>query len=181
LIGVAAWTISARRAAIGSRLAAALAIVGIGALIPSTWDAWSHEEFPRSRAAQYKAWKDVIAPGDDVFWGESPLSVWVLLNRPNYISGLQTSGMIFSRAAAVELQRRALTLSGAVGPPTFMSWAYTGAHLALSPDQLKGICRLQSFNYLVTNADLGMQPVAELDKLKLYRCAPQARAAAAAT
>jgi hypothetical protein len=116
-----------------------------------------------------------------VFWGESPLSSWVLLNRPNYLSATQTSGMIFSRESALELQHRALALRDFVGPPTFLSWAGAGAHLSLSPEQLQGICRLAAFNYLVTSVDLGMQPVAALDKLKLYRCAPQARAAAAAT
>jgi hypothetical protein len=181
LIGIAAWVISKPRVSIAPWAFTALAIVSIGVLLPFGWRAWSGEEFPQPQMERFSAWRQVIAPGEEVFWGESPLSSWVLLSRPNYISGLQTSGMIFSRAAAVELQRRALSLSEAVGPPTFMSWAYAGTHLSLLPDELKGICQLAAFNYLVTSADLGMEPVAVLDKLKLYRCAPQARAAAAAT
>ena len=181
LIGIAAWTLHGPRVAGGSRVFAALAVAVICVLLPFTWPAWSRQEFPRPQLARFTAWQEIIAPDDDVFWAESPLSSWVLLNRPNYISGLQTSGMIFSRVSAMELQRRALALSSAVAPATFLSWSHAGAHLSLSPDELQGLCRLAAFNYLVTNADLGMQPVAVLDKLKLYRCAPQARAAAAAT
>jgi hypothetical protein len=181
VIGIAAWILTKPRVAIGSWAFTVLAIAGIGVLLPSAWKAWSREEFPQPQIERFAAWRQLIAPGDEVFWAESPLSSWVLLNRPNYISGLQTSGIIFSRAAALELQRRAMALSGAIGPTSFMSWAYAGAHLSLSPDELKGICPLAAFNYLVTNADLGMAPVAVLDELKLYRCAPQARAAAAAT
>jgi hypothetical protein len=181
LIGVAAWISNRPRAALGASCVAASAVVCIGVLLPFAWQAWSREEFPPPQIARFAVWRDIIAPGEDVFWSESPSSTWVLLDRPNYISGLQTSGMIFSRPAALELQRRAAALSGVIGPPTFLSWNAAGAHLSLSPDQLQGICRLAPFNYLVTNTDLGMPPVAVMDKLKLYRCAAQARAAAAAT
>jgi hypothetical protein len=182
VIGIAAWMSNLPRVAIGARIAAAaLAIVCIGVLLPFGWQAWSREEFPQLEVVRFAAWRDIIAPGENVFWGESPLSSWVLLDRPNYISGLQTSGMIFSRSAAAELKHRALALSGVIGPSTFLSWNGAGAHLSLSPDQLRGICRLAPFKYLVTNTDLGMPPVAVMDKLKLYRCDAQARAAAAAT
>ncbi len=181
LIGTAAWIIYRPRAVLASWACAAFSITAIGALLPWAWQAWSAEEFPQRQVERFAQWRDLIAPGDEVFWGESPASSWVLLNRPNYISGLQTSGMIFSRAAALELRRRALALAGAVGPPTFLSWDYAGAHLSLTTDELRGICRLAAFQYLVTSADLGMPPAAQLDRLKLYRCMPQARAAAAAT
>jgi hypothetical protein len=181
LIGIAAWLSNRPRAVIGRGIVTAIGLVCISVLLPFAWQAWSLKEFPPLEVARFAAWQNIIAPGEDVFWGESPLSTWVLLNRPNYISGLQTSGMIFSRPAALELQRRALALSGVIGPPTFLSWNGAGAHLSLSPEQLRGICRLQAFKYLVTNADLGMPPVAVMNKLKLYRCDAQARAAAAAT
>ena len=112
---------------------------------------------------------------------DGSLSTWVLLNRSSYISGLQSSGVIFSRESALELERRALALSEFVGPGNFLSWSSAGPHLSLSTTALQGICSLGRFGYLVTSADLGMQPVAVIDQLKLYACTPQARAAAAAT
>ena len=188
LIGVAAWILRRWRA-LGSWACSALAIAAIAAMWHSTWQMWSRRDFPPEMSARFATWRTLIAPGDEVFWGESPLSTWVLLNRPSYISGLQTSGMIFSRESSLELARRALALEGVVGPATFLSWSGAGAHLSLSPEALEGLCRLGVFDYLVTGADLGPQPVAVMDHLKLYACRPhaplptepQARAAAAAT
>lgn len=177
---VACVTLVPRRPIAGATCSV-LGIAAIAVLLPFAWSAWTIQDFPRSQIERFAGWRRAIAPGDEVFWAESPLSSWVLLNRPNYISGLQTSGMIFSRAAALELQRRALTLTGAIAPPTFLSWNWAGAHLSLSSDELRGICHAAVFPYLVTYADIGMAPAAVLDKLKLYRCAPQTRAAAAAT
>jgi hypothetical protein len=94
----------------------------------------------------------------------------VLLNRPTYISAAQTAGVIFSRGSALEMQRRANRLSAVVAAQNFLAWSNTGAHLSLSPAQLEGICRLGAFDYLVTGADLGIEPAAQLDQLKLYRC-----------
>jgi hypothetical protein len=181
LLCLVAWVTRVPRTPIASRVTAVIGIAAIAGLLPFSWNAWTQQEFPQLEIARFAAWRQAVAPGEEVFWGESPLSSWVLLNRPNYISGLQTSGMIFSRESALELEHRALALRDFVGPPTFLSWYGAGAHLSLSPEQLKGICRLAAFKYLVTSADLGMQPVAVLDRLKLYRCAAQARAAAAAT
>ena len=181
LLCLVAWVTRIPHTPIASRVTAAIGIAAIAGLLPFSWNAWMQEEFPQLEIARFAAWRQAVAPGDDVFWAESPLSSWVLLNRPNYISGLQTSGMIFSRESALELEHRALALRDFVGAPTFLSWSSAGAHLSLSPEQLQGICRLAAFKYLVTNTDLGMQPVAVISHLKLYRCAPQARAAAAAT
>jgi hypothetical protein len=174
LIGMAAWIMATRRAAAASWLCTVLAIAAVGAMWPSTWQMWSREEFPQDLIARYAGWRDLIGPGAEVFWGESPLSAWVLLNRPSYISGLQTSGMIYSRESALELEQRALALKEVVGPATFLSWSGAGAHLSVLPEQLQGICRLGVFAYLVTGADLGLQPVAVMNHLKLYACAAAA-------
>jgi hypothetical protein len=181
VIGIAAWIVSTRRAVVGSWICAVLAVAAIGAMWPFSWNEWAQQDSSEQEIARYSTWRNLIAPREDVFWGESPLSTWALLNRPSYISGLQTSGMIFSRESALELERRALGLGQFIGPATFLSWSGAGAHLSLSPDSLRGICRLGVFGYLVTSAEIGMQPVAVLNRLKLYACSPQARAAAAAT
>ncbi len=169
LIGVAAWVLSKPRAT-GYWACAALGLTAIGILLPTTWRAWSAEEFPQRQIERFAPWRRVIAPSEEVFWGESPLSTWVLLNRPNYISAAQTAGLIFSPGSALEMQRRANRLGAVVSAQNFLAWSNTGAHLSLSPQQLEGICRLGAFAYLVTGAELGMQPAAQLDRLKLYRC-----------
>jgi hypothetical protein len=172
VIAGAAWIGTTRRAVIGSWIYTTLTLVAIAAIWPVAWRAWTREEFPKEQIARFVAWRNIIATSDEVLWPESPLSSWVLLNRANYLSSEQTSGLIFTRASALEFQRRALALSGLIPTATFLSWDDAGEHLSLSPQALRGICRLGAFAYLVTNADLGIEPVSVIDQLKLYRCAP---------
>jgi len=174
LIGIAAWIIVKRRALAASWICTALAIAAIGAVWPWTWKSWNREEFPRPLAAKFALWQDVIAPGDEVLWSESPLSSWVLLHRPNYLSGIQTAGLVFSRESALEFARRADALAGVLDPATFLVWNHAGAHLSLTPEALERLCRLRVFAYLVTGADLAQQPVAVINHLKLYACAAAA-------
>jgi hypothetical protein len=135
------------------------ALLSTAALLPFTWATWTQGEFPPSRIAQFAAWRERIPPGSNVFWPESPLDSWVLLDRPSYLSVLQTSGMVFSRNTAIELQRRALALASFVPQQTFLGWGSGGTNLALSPTQLRGVCGLAVFDYLVTSADLGLESV----------------------
>ncbi len=154
-------------------------MVGTIALLPPTWATWTHREFPPQRVAQLAAWREHIPAGSTVFWPESPLDAWILLNRPSYLSVLQTSGLVFSRNTAVELQRRALALAAFVPPQTFLDWRSGGTNLALSSGQLRGVCGLAVFDYLVTSADLGalsldaVSPATSAANrpLHLYRCA----------
>jgi hypothetical protein len=165
-----------------------LGIVGAAAAFPQIWATWTAREFPPQLVAQFASLRDRIPPGSQVFWPESTgLNTWMLLDRPNYISGIQTSGMVFSRAASMELAHRASALGPFVSPSSFLDWNYTGVNLELSRQQLQGICRLGAFEFLVTSAELQISPVAAIPRkfghvtrdLKLYRCAPQAWAAAA--
>jgi len=154
---------------------------------PQTWKSWTTREFPPQQLAGLSGFRERIPPGADVFWPESPVAVWVLLQRPSYLSVIQTSGMVFSRRSALELERRADALGGAIDSRSFMSWN-AGTAMMLSPQQLKQTCDIGAFEYLVTPADLGVEPVAEVPaaggavtkKIRLYRCPVAAPATAAA-
>jgi hypothetical protein len=71
-------------------------------------------------------------------------------------------------------------LSSAVAPSSFMSWANSGTGMNLSRQQLKQACDTSEFEFLVTAADLGVEPVAVVPtlsgpsskKIRLYRCQP---------
>jgi hypothetical protein len=179
VIALAWWLAHEVRGRFGLTLIAVLAAAACVALLPQTWMRWTARQFPPHLAAQFAPWRETIPPAADVFWAESPLASWVLLSRPSYISGIQTSGLVFSRNAAMELKRRADTLSSVVPPQSFLEWAGVGPALPLSVQQLQGICRLAAFDFLVTSADLGIAPVASLPRetwpvshgLRLYRCA----------
>jgi hypothetical protein len=171
-------------------LVGALAGAGCVASFPQTWKSWTTREYPPQQLARFSGFRERIPPGADVFWPESPLAVWVLLQRPSYLSVIQTSGMVFSRRSALELERRADALGGAINPGSFMSWS-AGTAMRLSQQQLKQTCDTGAFEYLVTAADLGFAAIAEVPaasgsasrKIRLYRCpaptAAQTLAAAA--
>jgi hypothetical protein len=178
VVVLAWWLANATRRRLGLILLTALATAGCLALLPQTWSQWAIREYPAQRIAQFAAWRERIPPGADVFWPGSPVATWLLLDRPNYLSVLQTSGMVFSRDTAMELQRRAIALAAIVPPATFLSWNGAGSNLELSLQQLQGACRLAVFEFLVTGADLGIAPVGIVPigsssgtrGLRLYRC-----------
>jgi hypothetical protein len=47
-----------------------------------------------------------IPPNAQVLWPECPEASWFLLNRTNYVSRLQASGIVFSRETALLLDKR---------------------------------------------------------------------------
>jgi hypothetical protein len=136
-------------------------------------------------------WRRIVPPSAEVFWPESPTSAWLLLDRPNYLSTIQTAGVVFSRDAALELRRRAAALQPILSPQLFLGWDAGAPELVLGVAPLDRLCDLRAFDYLVTSVDLGRRPAATLEhttgahshRLFLYACSPaaQARAAAAAT
>jgi hypothetical protein len=178
VIALAWWLANATRRRLGQILLAATATAGCLVLLPHTWSQWTIREYSSQRVAQFAPWRERIPPGADVFWPESPVATWLLLDRPNYLSMLQTSGMVFSRNTAVELQRRALALTAIVPPGTFLSWNGAGSNLELSLQQLQGACQLAAFEFLVTTTDLGVAPLAIVPQklspgardVRLYRC-----------
>jgi hypothetical protein len=166
------------------RSAAPLAILGVlaagtcVALFPDARRRWTQLQFRPALIQQFTAWRTLIPVGSDVFWSEAPLATWVLLDRPSYISLAQTSGMLFSRASAMELRRRAEAFARVVPPQAYISFTGNGAGIGPSPLQLNRACATGEFEFLVTGARLPWRPVAQVSReawqssggLGLYRC-----------
>jgi hypothetical protein len=178
VMALAWWLACRRRGAPGVMGIAVLAGAGCAALLPPTWRAWSAREYTPQRVAQFADMRQHIPPRSEVFWPESPVAVWMLLDRPSYLSVFQTSGMVYSRASAQELERRAQAIRLAVNPASFMNWSSGSTRMILSRQQLKNACGTGAFDFLVTGADLGWDPVAEVayastaaqKTIRLYRC-----------
>jgi hypothetical protein len=187
LIAFTGWLAYRPRGRFGLAAIAVLAALACVAVLRPAWAQWTARDFPPQRVAQFAPWRQRIPPGADVFWPDSPIAAWLVLNRPNYLSATQTSGMVFSRNAALELERRARELQSVVPPQAFLGWDNNAAPgLGLSTPQLQALCSLAVFDFLITGADLGFAPLDVVagnsprsPVLRLYRC--QARAAAAAT
>jgi len=186
-VALAFWLARMRRGRTALILVGALAGAGCVASFPQIWTSWTTREFPPQQLARFAGFRERIPPGAEVFWPESPVAVWVLLQRPSYLSVIQTSGMVFSRRTALELERRADALGGAINSGSVMSWN-AGTALMLSQQQLKQTCDTGAFEYLVTATDLGVAPIAEVPsvsgpaskKIRLYHCPAAAPATAVA-
>jgi hypothetical protein len=163
----------------GLALAGALSCAACAALAPYCWAGWSARVYSPRLIEQFDTLRRGMPRGSEVFAPESPVEAWVLLERPSYISMLQTSGLVFSRPAAREFERRANALSKVVGPDAFLNWETTGISLNLSPQQLIKACGTGEFEFLVTRIDLDAALPAGGPKslqrpipgaLRLYRC-----------
>jgi hypothetical protein len=166
------------------RPAAPLTILGVlaagvcVALVPDAWRRWTQQQFPAPMTQQLATWKALIPPGSEVFWSEAPLNTWVLLDRPSYISVAQTTGILFSRASAMELRRRAEAFAQVAPPEAYFSFSGDGASIGPSLLQLNRACVTGEFEFLVTGARLPWPAVAQLSReaahsageLRLYRC-----------
>jgi hypothetical protein len=181
VIAVAAltvWLASRPRAAVGLVAVAMFAVTACVSLAPKTWRGWTHQQFPPTLVQQFKPWRALIPPDAQVLWPESPIESSLLLNRPDYLSLVQTTGLVFSRPNAMELWRRAVALSAVVTPESFFQFSANGLSPGPSREQLERACQGTDVQFLVTAAALSWPSVAALPKtvwhssreLQLYRC-----------
>jgi hypothetical protein len=178
LVGLALWQTTRQR---GLPALVALGVLAAGAciaLLPDGWRRWSQQQFGPELVARFAPWRALIPPGSNVFWSESALETWMLLQRPNYLTVVQTSGMMFSRATALELERRARALSAVVPADAYLRLSGGGAGIGPSAQQLERACATNEFQFLVTPVRLDWQPAAAVPAsvwhssggLRLYRC-----------
>ena len=173
------WLFESQRTRAVGFAAAALVALGCLWVAPQTWHRWSRREFSPALVQHFAAWRTLIPRGAQVFWAGHPLATWLLLERPSYLSEAQTSGFVFSRAAALEMARRANTLDGTIPPALFLSWQADESAVGLTPAQLQSACAAAGFQYLVTGARLDQAPLARIPSeiwpvsggLQLFRCA----------
>jgi len=162
----------------GVALLALLTTTACVALTPDTWALWSQQQFSPALQARFAPWRALIPPGKDVFWSELALQTWVLLDRPSYLSVIQTSGVLFSRDAALEMQRRAIALGSVVPARQFLDLSGGGAGFGPPREQLERACATGEFDFLISGTRLSWNPMATLPKqvwrssggLALYRC-----------
>jgi hypothetical protein len=185
---VAAWWWLRFRSRSATIVVGCLSAAAAALVLPTMAEPWFEQEFSPTVILQFAQWRAKLPVAAEVLSVQSPLPVWLLLSRPNYISTAQSSGIVFSRATALELQHRAETLKDFIPPEGTLGWESGGAIPIRSRQQLEGICDLGAFDYLMTGMKLNREPIAiqpgkspdDPRALKLYECRPQARAAAAA-
>lgn len=143
-----------------NRAALAIAALMLTGLIiwfaPVPIGEWTQRRLPETLNRQFADWREQIPVGEEVLWFDGPLYTWLLLERPNYISVLQTGTALFSRPAALEMQRREHQV---------LDFLYY-ARLARPKDEepipnltLQQLCSKIQANYVVSRADLHAKPL----------------------
>jgi len=90
-----------------ARIVVAIVAAGLFVAVTTHWDQrspWArYIESARPGTHPFDAY---IPPGAQVYWHEDVLAAWVLLQRPNFISNFQTSGLLFNRATSLDAKQR---------------------------------------------------------------------------
>ncbi len=148
-------------------------------IAPMTLRQWTRVEFTPGFRAALAPFRARIPAGTPVLWDGPSTAAWVLLDRPNYLVPAETAGMLYSREAAIEMQRRAHALGVAIPEDVFLTF---DAPLELDPSvqQLLAVCRMGEIHFIVTYKNLGFAPLSSIGPaplhtgagLNLYACPP---------
>jgi hypothetical protein len=121
---------------------------------------------------EFSDWRGAIPLDSNVFVvpaHNSAAFAWFTLERPSYLTVDQSSGVVFSRANALEVRRRAQVLLPLMEPDwkllSSMSGTYSGKRNTaasirpLTRDRLISICRDPQLGFVVAREDLGFDPL----------------------
>jgi hypothetical protein len=158
-----------------------LAALGCAVLAPPSWALWTQVTYSPADKALFAGWRSMIPPGKEVLFAENPLFVWIVLERPSYISRAQLSGALFSRPAALVLAERETALRPYLRAQGLNFWSQdpTGAR---DIPTLAMACATPDLQFVVSSAPLHVPPIAtapagtsaEFQGLKLYQCPAKA-------
>jgi hypothetical protein len=177
------WVLSLRSIALPAAMALALAtstaFAATGALENPLVEGTS------AQIEEFSDWRDAIPPGDNVFIVPRYYTAgfaWFTLQRPSYLTVDQSSGVIFSRATAVEIRRRSEVLLP-MEEPDWRLLSRRATHgvkfdavaLPLTRDRLVRICADPELNFVVAREDVGFAPIRHhhagiWDGWNLYDC-----------
>ncbi|MFI4891465.1 MAG: hypothetical protein ACHQIL_13125 [Steroidobacterales bacterium] len=165
------WWISTRRSPWIPAIAS-LAFAGVSAAaLPGAMQEFAPNG-TRGEIEAYAGWRESIPAASNVLVlgvHNSAGFVWLTLDRPSYLSIDQSSGVVFSRATALEVRRRSEVLSPLVEPSwKIMTYLAKRAHDKLIPDDkdkpltsaaLIGMCGDTQLGFVIAREFVGFDPV----------------------
>jgi hypothetical protein len=119
----------------------------------------------------FSDWRSAIPPDSNVFVvpaHNSATFAWFTLERPSYLTVDQSSGVVFSRATALEVRRRSDVLLPLQDPDwrllSNMHKLHSGGTSSgfsnpLTRDRLIGLCSDPQLNFVVAREDVGFEPI----------------------
>jgi hypothetical protein len=119
----------------------------------------------------YSDWRSAIPPDSNVLVvpvRNSAAFAWFTLERPSYLTVDQSSGVVFSRATALEVRRRSQVLLPLMDPDWRLLSNMTPTHSGggkrstsvrpLTRERLMGICRDPQLNFVVAEESVDFEP-----------------------
>lgn len=118
----------------------------------------------------YSDWRHIIPPDANVFVApvrNSAAFAWFTLQRPSYLTVDQSSGVVFSRATALEVKRRSQVLLPLMDPDwkvlSNMAQPRGGKTSSsvrpLTRERLMGICLDPELTFVVGTENIGFEPL----------------------
>ena len=120
----------------------------------------------------YSDWRRAIPPDANVWVApvrNSAAFAWFTLQRPSYLTVDQSSGVVFSRATALEVRRRSQVLLPLMDPDWRLFSNMTHAHSGggksatsvrpLTRERLMSVCRDPQLNFVVATENVGFEPL----------------------
>jgi hypothetical protein len=162
-----AWWIRRTRPAITLPMAITLLLTVLAFRVPQAlqdpakdWDTAGNDDF--------SDWQQAIPPSANVFVAPAHNSAafsWFTLDRPSYLTVDQSSGVVFSRATALEVRRRSQVLLPLMEPDweilSSMARHDHGANSSkalLTKDRLIALCQDPELNFVVATENVGFAP-----------------------
>jgi hypothetical protein len=156
LVGMA-WYAARRGRAL---LAATIALL-VGATLPwaaqAGYRSWTAAPLALAADRVFRPWRQSIPVGAEVLWMDDPVAVWVMLERPSYLSQSQSAGIVFSPRTAAEVRRRAEVLRPLVDPDWMIGLKVNGPARArpVTPEVLGRICSDPMLGFVVSSSSDG--------------------------
>jgi hypothetical protein len=164
------WRLQRNSRAVWSpTIAVAITLLLAVAVAPSSFTE-SHLLDSPAQIGEFTAWTNVIPPTSTVLVApERDVGgfVWFTLGRPNYLSVDQSAGVVFSRATALEVERRSQVLLPLMSPNWKIrtrleeSASRPGAKHApppLTAAALESVCRDPVLGFVISPGNIGFDP-----------------------
>jgi hypothetical protein len=148
---------------------AAVACVVCVCLLPVSVREWTAIRFTQATFEAFAPWRARIPVGTEVIWDNPIIDGWVLLQRPQYLGIDQTGSALYSREAALEMERRDALLTRDLPIAHFMM---PKTHVPADgvPLTLERACSSGELTFIATRQDLHATPIERIPaSLPLYR------------
>jgi len=171
IIGALTYWIETRRSVRVLVVTSGVLLTATACLFPGTFRD-TGKDGTAAEISEFSDWRAAIPPDSNVFVVPAriaPTFAWFTLQRPSYLTVDQSSGVVFSRATALEVRRRSQVLMPLMDPDwrllSNMRKAHSGngaaspSTRALTRDRLISLCSDPELNFVVAREDIGFDPM----------------------